>query len=71
MQIIARSTAVSGSMFGAAIQIRSKTAATVPVESVSIVNLLITRGGQIVGRQLGRQPVPAPASLSHRRLPRR
>jgi hypothetical protein len=44
---------MSGSTFGAAIQIRSKTAATVPVESVSIVNLLITRDGQIVGRQLG------------------
>ena len=53
VQIIARATAVSGSTFGASIQIRSKTAASVPVESVSIVNLLITRGGQIVGRQLG------------------
>ena len=53
VQIIARSTAVSGSTFGAAIQIRSKTAAMVPVESVSIVNLLITRDGQVVGRQLG------------------
>jgi hypothetical protein len=44
---------MSGSTFGAAIQIRSKTAATVPIETVSIVNLLITQGGQIVGRQLG------------------
>jgi len=53
VQVIARSTAVSGSTFGAAIQIRSKTTATVPVESVSIVNLLITKDGHIVGRQLG------------------
>jgi hypothetical protein len=53
VQVIARSTAVSGSTFGAAIQIRSKTATTVPVESVSIVNLLITQDGHIVGRQLG------------------
>src|SRR5450631_1401382 len=53
VQIIARSTAESGSTFGAAIQVRSNTPATVPVESVSIVNLLITQDGHIVGRQLG------------------
>lgn len=53
VQIIARSTAVSGSTFGAAIRIRSKTATSVPVESVSVVNLLITQDGHIVGRQLG------------------
>jgi hypothetical protein len=53
VQIVARTTAVSGSMFSAAVQIRSNTAATVPVESVSIVELLVTQDGHVVGRQLG------------------
>jgi hypothetical protein len=53
VQIIAQATAIRGSTFRAAIQIRSKTATTVPVNSISIVNLLITQRGEIVGRQLG------------------
>lgn len=51
--IIAPAAAASGSTLTAAVQVRSKTAATVPVQSVSIVNLLITEGGNIVGRTLG------------------
>jgi hypothetical protein len=51
--IVAPTTAASGSTLTAAVQVRSKTATTVSVQSVSIVDLLITEGGNIVGRNLG------------------
>jgi hypothetical protein len=51
--IIAPDEAASGSTLTTAVRVRSKTATTVPVQSVSIVNLLITKGGNIVGRTLG------------------
>jgi hypothetical protein len=51
--IIAPAAAAGGSTLTAAVRVRTKTAATVSVQSVSIVNLLITEGGNIVGRTLG------------------
>jgi hypothetical protein len=53
VQIDGPSTAPSGSTFGAQVRIRSTSTSMVAVESVSIVNLLITQNGRIVGRTLG------------------
>jgi hypothetical protein len=53
VEIVGPPTAVSGSLVEMQVGIRGKTADSVSVESSSIVRLLITRNGHVVGRTLG------------------
>jgi hypothetical protein len=48
-----RAAAASGSTFNAAIQVRSTTGTIVHVDTISVVDLLITKDGRVVGRTLG------------------